>query len=113
MDEDGVIRIKPLGQPSYVHAYDPPRRGFAGDCVYAVQRHFVDCVLSGDSFESTAEDYLKTVRLVELAYESAATDRAIPVEPAAALSGLVEQAQRNPGPAGWFLAADRRGRGQL
>jgi len=81
MDEDGVMRIKPLGQPSYVHAYDPPRRGFAGDCVFAVQRHFVDCVLSGDSFESTAEDYLKTVRLVELAYESAATDQVIPVEP--------------------------------
>ena len=80
LDEEGVIRIKPLGGPSYVHAYNPPRRGFAGDCVYAVQRHFVDCVKQGAPFESTAEDYLKTVRLVELAYDSVAANRVMPVE---------------------------------
>ena len=30
---------------TYVHAYSPSTEGFAGDCVHAVQRHFVDCML--------------------------------------------------------------------
>ena len=48
-----------------------------GDCVYAVQRHFVDCVLNDRPFESTIDDYLKSVRLVEAAYESAATNQVV------------------------------------
>ena len=40
--------------------------------MYAIQRHFVECMLSGGEFESNGADYLKTVRVVEAAYESAA-----------------------------------------
>ncbi len=71
LDEEGVIRVKLLGEKSYQHPYSHERRGFAGDCVYALQRHFVDALTNGTSFESTAEDYLKSVRLVEAAYTSA------------------------------------------
>ena len=46
-------------------------KNFAGDSVYFLQRHFVDCMISGREFESNGEDYLKTLRAVEAAYESA------------------------------------------
>ena len=69
---DGTITIKRLGRPSVRHTYQPSRDGFAGDCVFAVQNHFADCMASGQEFESTQDDYLKSVRLVEAAYASAA-----------------------------------------
>ena len=68
---DGSIRIKQLGEPSYLHDYSPSKENFAGDCVYNTQRHFIDTLLTGGEFESTVEDYLKSVRLVEDAYASA------------------------------------------
>ncbi|YCM43068.1 Gfo/Idh/MocA family oxidoreductase [Verrucomicrobiaceae bacterium 227] len=69
---DGSIRIKKLGESSYLHDYLPSKNGFAGDCVFNTQRHFADQMLSGEEFESTVTDYLKSVKLVEMAYESAA-----------------------------------------
>ncbi len=36
------------------------RRGFAGDCVYATQRHFIDRLLDGKPFETGGADYLIT-----------------------------------------------------
>jgi predicted dehydrogenase len=77
LDTGGGLTLKPLGQESRKHAYAHEDRGFAGDCVYAIQRHFVDAMLSGGPFESTGEDYLVNVRLVEACYESAATGRVV------------------------------------
>jgi 3-isopropylmalate dehydrogenase len=71
MDFDGRIYIKPLGEERREHGYSLSKEGFAGDCVYAVQRHFVDVMLNGGEFESTVTDYMKSVRLVEDAYECA------------------------------------------
>ena len=79
LDTDGTIRVKRLGEPAYQHGYTPSPNGFAGDCVYAVQRHFVDAFLSGAPFEGEANDYLKSVQLVELAYESAASGQVVRV----------------------------------
>lgn len=70
LDTEGNLRLKPLGQPGHAVEYPHSRAGFAGDCVYALQRHFVDCMLSGAEFESSGEDYLKTLAVVEAAYES-------------------------------------------
>lgn len=71
MAADSTIRVKRLGEPASELAYARERKNFAGDCVYALQRHFVDCMVSGSPFESTGEDYLKTIRVVEAAYASA------------------------------------------
>ena len=68
---DSTIRIKPLGEPGRDLDYPRTDRNFAGDCVYFLQRHFVDCMLSGQEFESNGDDYLKTIEVVEAAYESA------------------------------------------
>jgi D-apiose dehydrogenase len=73
LDLEGNLTLKPLGQPARRLDYTHERRGFAGDCVYALQRHFVDCMASGRAFENTGEDYLKSVALVEACYESHAT----------------------------------------
>jgi predicted dehydrogenase len=71
MDASSAIRIKRLGEPGTELRYARERKNFAADCVYFLQRHFVDCMLSGREFETNGPDYLKNVRIVEAAYESA------------------------------------------
>ncbi len=77
LDYEGGLVLKPLGQPARPIDYRHERRGFAGDCVYHLQRHFVDCMTSGAPFESTGEDYLKTIALVEACYESNQTGQVV------------------------------------
>ncbi len=77
LDNDGVLTIKPLGKPSYRHDYTFERRGFGGDCVYALQRHFADRMIDGAPFEVAPEDYLKTVRVMEACYASAASGEVV------------------------------------
>lgn len=72
MANDGSLKLKPLGKPSVILPFQPATTGFAGDCVHALQQHFAQAMLNGSPFESTAEDYIKSVQLVELAYASAA-----------------------------------------
>jgi predicted dehydrogenase len=72
LDTESRIRVKKLGEPGCEVDYARENVNFAGDCVYAIQRHFVDCMLSGDEFESTGEDYLNTLRVVDAVYDSAA-----------------------------------------
>lgn len=68
---DSTIRIKPLGEPGRDWDYPRQNVNFAGDCVYFLQRHFVDCMLSGREFESNGLDYLKTIEVVDAVYASA------------------------------------------
>lgn len=84
MDTDSSLRIKCLGQPLQEVNYAREDRNFAGDCVYSLQRHFVDCMLTGAPFESGGTDYLKTLAVVDAVYDSAASGRPVclPVEPA-------------------------------
>jgi predicted dehydrogenase len=79
MDTESTMRVKRLGQPACEVAYARQNVNFAGDCVYAAQRHFVECMRSGAEFESNGEDYLKTLRVVEAIYESARRREAIAV----------------------------------
>ena len=71
MDTASTIRVKPLGEPARDLEYPRANVNFAGDCVYFLQRHFVECMRSGAEFESNGHDYLKTIEVVEAAYESA------------------------------------------
>lgn len=77
MEADSSMRIKPLGEDALPVEYQRENRNFAGDCVYRLQRHFVDCLLSGAPFESHGEDYLKTLAVVDAVYESADSGRAV------------------------------------
>jgi len=71
LDTESNLRVKPLGQPGYDVAYPHQNVNFAADCVYALQRNFVDCMETGAAFEASGEDYLKTLRVVDAVYESA------------------------------------------
>ncbi len=77
MSADSSMRLKPLGEPVRPHEYARADRNFAGDCVYSLQRHFVDCLASGQAFESDGDDYLKTLAVVDAVYESARTGQAV------------------------------------
>jgi predicted dehydrogenase len=79
MDTESNLRVKALGEPARAVQYARANVNFAGDCVYATQRHFVDRFLSGGEFESSGEDYLKTLSVVDAIYESA--ESGLPVRP--------------------------------
>jgi predicted dehydrogenase len=73
----GEILIQPRGGDRVTHSWAIPETGYRGDSCYNTQRHFVDCLRSGAPFESSGEDYLRTMRLVDACYESAATGSSI------------------------------------
>ncbi len=77
MEADSSMRIKPLGKDAQAVEYQRENRNFAGDCVYRLQRHFVDCLLAGAPFESHGEDYLKTLAVVDAVYDSADSGQAV------------------------------------
>lgn len=77
LDLEGNLTLKLLGQPSRRVDYPRTREDFAGDCVYAIQRHFVDRILDGAPFENTGEDYLKSTALMEACYRSSASGQAV------------------------------------
>ncbi len=79
LDLEGNLTLKLLGQPSRILDYPHTREGFAGDCVYAIQRHFVDRMADGAPFESTGDDYLKYTALMEACYRSQATGQVVAV----------------------------------
>ena len=51
--------------------------GYRGDSVYATQQHFIDCLHSGEEFESDARNYLKSVAVMEAGYRSAEIGAAV------------------------------------
>jgi predicted dehydrogenase len=71
MDTGSNLRMKRLGEPARSVEYTRANVNFAGDCVYATERHFVDRILDGGEFEPSGEDYLETLRVVDAIYLSA------------------------------------------
>jgi len=67
---NGRLTIQKLGQPETNHPYHFEMKNFAGDCVYATQRHFIDCLNDGHEFETNGVDYLKSLAVQEAVYRS-------------------------------------------
>lgn len=72
---DGKLTVQKLGEPEKEHPYHHAHRGFSGDCVYLTQRHFVERLMSGETFETSGPEYLKTLAVQEAAYQSRETSR--------------------------------------
>lgn len=53
--------------------------GYRGDSVLATQRHFIECLASGEPFESEGRAYLRTFAAVEACYRSAAEKRTVDI----------------------------------
>jgi predicted dehydrogenase len=70
----GTIRVSSLGEiwSGQQRIWtDDQGKGYRGDSVYGCQAHFIDCLKSGQRFESEAREYLeKTFAVVEAAYTS-------------------------------------------
>ena len=74
---DGLISLQRLVEASLNIDYEHEQKNFAGDCVYATQRHFVDRLPDGKPFETDGEDYLKNIKVQEAVYQS--TETGLPV----------------------------------
>jgi len=70
---NGKITIQKLGKPETEHPYEMQPINFSGDCVYTTQRHFIDCLLKGEEFETNGNEYLKSLAVQEAVYKSAET----------------------------------------
>jgi predicted dehydrogenase len=77
---NGNITIQTLGSPERVHAYVHGDKNFAGDCVFATQEHFVNCLLSGEGFETNGLDYLKNIEVQEATYSSSVENKPVLVQ---------------------------------
>jgi predicted dehydrogenase len=78
--ERGLLHVTPQGDlvaNGRVVWENRVRTGYRGDSVWAAQRHFVECLLSGAPAESEGREYLKTFAAVEAAYRSAAEERLV------------------------------------
>lgn len=74
---DGRLTIQKLGETEEEHDYVHKNINFSGDCVYHTQRHFIDGLITASEFETHGEDYLKSLTVQEMIYQSA--DTKIPV----------------------------------
>jgi D-apiose dehydrogenase len=78
---ENTIRLRHSGEASLggERLFSPEEiPGYRGDSCRATQQHFVDCLASGDEFETEATDYLnRTVAVVESCYLSAAENRPV------------------------------------
>jgi len=77
LDYDGAILIHPLGEQPRRHSYEHSQTGFAGDCVYATQRHFVEALQAGTPFETGGDEYLKTLAVQEAVYRSSSSGQPV------------------------------------
>jgi predicted dehydrogenase len=77
LNAEGQLFVKKLGQPVQEHCYPLSKRGFAGDCVFALQQHFVEAMREKRPFESSATDFLKSVEVIEAIYQSAAKNQVV------------------------------------
>lgn len=80
--EDGQITIKKLGESEKEHSYQFEKINFAGDCVYATQKHFAECLLTGKPFETDVAQYLDNIRVQDAIYKSSEIGRAVKVDDA-------------------------------
>ncbi|MDA7916291.1 Gfo/Idh/MocA family oxidoreductase [Verrucomicrobia bacterium] len=79
LSTDGTLRLKRLGDPEQEISYPHENRAFAGDCCYFTQRHFVDGLLGNTPFETSGEDYLKSMAVQEAVYRAAETKLPQPI----------------------------------
>ncbi len=75
LDGFGRLWLKPHGGDERQHPYRWHDRGFAGDCVLALQAHVVSHYLLGAPLENEARAYLRNLEIEEAVYRSAAEAR--------------------------------------
>ena len=64
---------KPHGGAETEHRYDWQDRGFAGDCVCALQAHILAHLTDGAPLHNSAYAYLRNIEIEEAVYRAAET----------------------------------------
>ncbi len=77
---DGRLTLQKLGKAEVDINYHHVQVGFAGDCVYALQQHFLEAFTDDQPFETNGEDYLKSLAVLEAAYASGASNLPVGVK---------------------------------
>ena len=78
LDGDGSVRFRAFGSLDETVLLEATKYpGFAGDCVYALQKHVIDGLLGDMPIENSARDYLQNIRIVEAVYRSDQTGQRI------------------------------------
>ena len=77
LKNDGSLTYKALGEVSETIDYLHEDRQFAGDCVYATQRHLLAALRNDQIAETEAVLYLQNLKIQETIYLSAAENRPI------------------------------------
>ena len=71
LDGTGRLTLQQLGESEQAVDYQFQDHGFAGDCVFHTQKHFIECLDLGSDFETSGREYLKSLAVVEAIYQSA------------------------------------------
>lgn len=79
LDGEARLTFKRLGEPEAEITYPHADVNFCGDCVYLTERHFVDRLLDGKPFETSGDEYLKSLAVQEAVYRSAALHQPVDV----------------------------------
>ncbi len=68
---DGAVRHRSFASLNETVVLEAQNyRGFAGDCVHALQKHVIDGLRHGAPVENSARDYLANIRIVDAVYRS-------------------------------------------
>lgn len=78
LDGDGNIKLRAQGENNAKTVpYAWQNKEFAGDCVYATNRHVIEHLCKGTPVVNSAREYLANLRIEEAIYRSAETRRRI------------------------------------
>ncbi len=72
LDGDGALWFKRHHGPEIEHDYRWTERGFAGDCVAALQRHVIEYLRDDKPLINSGRDYLRNIEIEQAVYRSAA-----------------------------------------
>ena len=75
----GKLTIQKLGEKETPHRYFHENKGFAGNCVYFTQKHFIDNLYSGNVFETNGQAYLKNLAIQEAVYQSSEEKKVVKI----------------------------------
>jgi predicted dehydrogenase len=74
LDGDGSVHLRRFGELESIEILEPTTAtGFGGDCVYHLQNHVVQALLTGSALENTAHDYLSVIAIEDAIYRSGET----------------------------------------
>jgi len=75
---NGSVTLRKFGEQTKTTLLEAKQwQGFGGDCVYALQKHVIDGLLTGSALENEALQYLKVIEIEDAVYQSTSENRKV------------------------------------